>query len=70
MVDDEHAWQQFDFVAEQLKRNGSRQERRIHEDTAPEGHRVWNRAWLVEKEGGPRVGQRGGILFERNRDVG
>jgi hypothetical protein len=49
-INDQHAGQQLDFVAEKLECNGARQKGRIHENTLPEWHLVRDRPRLVKDQ--------------------
>ncbi len=50
-INDEHAREQLDFVAEQFEGDRARQEGKVRKQTLAERNFVGHRARLVEKEG-------------------
>jgi hypothetical protein len=69
-INDQHAGEQLDFVAEQPESNGARKKGRIQENTFPEGHLVGDHPWLVKQQSDRiiRCGQ--GLSGKADLDVG
>jgi hypothetical protein len=69
-INDQYAREQFDFVTEQLERNGARQKGRVHENTLPKGYLIRDRSWLVEDQANGGIRWAHGFSGEPDLDVG
>ena len=70
MINNQHAWQQLDFMAEKLEGHSSRQESRIHKHTTAKRNTVRHGSRLAKKKRGSSVSKRGYAAAEYDTYVG